>query len=357
MASDPELEGKWHAPRSGRDVAARLVRSADGSVSVADVESGGELVSAASAQIRISRRVGSVPRRIFFPDQSMFVTRDNDGVDRLLGASVGRGTKWLVEMERFRPRLAIAVALIAVLALAVYRYAVPVLVEVAIAVTPDVVPGLMSSGALATLDEAVLSESGLEAERQQNITDGFKALAAHAPRGSDGYTLHFRKGGAIGPNALALPDGTIIITDELITLAGDDDDSIYGVLGHEIGHVDGEHSLRRLYRAAGITGLIILIGGDIGSGVEDVLIQGSALLSLSYSRDQERYADRYSIEIMHRAGRDPEAIARFFEVMRDRFGDTGKGAILTTHPATSERIEEARRYAREITATAKGGDG
>jgi predicted Zn-dependent protease len=173
-------------------------------------------------------------------------------------------------------------------------------------------------------------------------------LARRAPRGIDGYALHFRDGEAIGPNAFALPDGSIVLTDQLVRLADGDHDAILGVLGHEIGHVEHEHSLRRIYRAAGVAGLITLIGGDIGSGAEDLLIQGSAVLSLSYSRADETDADRFSVEIMAEAGRDPAAIARFFKLLRDHLGDRGSNDFFSTHPATEARIEETKRYAEEI---------
>jgi Zn-dependent protease with chaperone function len=92
----------------------------------------------------------------------------------------------------------------------------------------------------------------------------FEALAAHSPRGAQAYSLNFRKGGSIGPNAFALPDGSLVLTDELVELAANDE-AVLGVLGHEIAHVEGEHTLRQLYRAAGVAGFIMLIGGDIGS--------------------------------------------------------------------------------------------
>ncbi len=80
---------------------------------------------------------------------------------------------------------------------------------------------------------------------------GFADLATRAERGTGGYSLNFREGGAIGPNAFALPSGTIILTDELVDIAGDDNDMVLAVLAHEIGHVDKKHSLRQIYRAAG----------------------------------------------------------------------------------------------------------
>jgi predicted Zn-dependent protease len=126
----------------------------------------------------------------------------------------------------------------------------------------------------------------------------------------------------------------------------DDDDEIMGVLAHEIGHVEHEHSLRRLNHAAGVSGLIMLAGGDVGSAVEDLLVHGSLLASLSYSREQEREADRSSVALMRRAGRDPLAMGRLFERLRQKLGIEG-GGILSTHPATSERMEQLRSEAEK----------
>ena len=91
----------------------------------------------------------------------------------------------------------------------------------------------------------------------------------------------------------------------------------------------------------GASALIMLIGGDIGSGAEDILVQGSALLSLSYSRSAETGADRHSVELMHKAGRDPRAIGHFLELIRDKLGDKEERDFLSTHPATPERVKNA----------------
>lgn len=319
---------------------------------LAAIEDGGvrALASAALSAVEVSARVGSIPRRITFPDGSLFETNDNDGVDRLIPPGARRGL--VHRLEQFRPRLIVLVVAALALGFALYRYALPVLVEVAVAVTPPIVPELLSESVLTSLDETVFDKSQLPAERQKAIAEGFARMAALTPRGmaateQAAYTLNFRKGGIIGPNALALPDGNIILTDELVELANDDQ-MVLGVLAHEIGHVDREHSLRQLYRAAGATALIMLIAGDIGAGTEDILVQGSALVSLSHTRAAEREADRYSVELMHKAGNDPAAIARFFELIRDRLGDTSEDDFLSTHPATPERIAETRRYAEEI---------
>lgn len=354
LASDPSpVSGLWRLAGQARAVAARLAVGSDGSVRIVD-ETGRQIISASLAAVTVSDRIASIPRHVTFAGAGDFETGDNDGVDRLIAPHVGASAGLIHGLEKFRPRMIVFVALVIGLGVAIYRYAVPALVEVAIWATPPVVTELMSQGVMTSLDGSIFEKTGLPPERQKELTDAFQAIAKLTPRtalaektGKPAYTLNFRKGGAIGPNAFALPDGTLVITDELLELSTDDD-MVLGVLAHEIGHVDREHSLRQLYRAAGVSMLIMLIGGDIGGGTEDILVQGSALLQLSYSRSAEAEADRYSVELMHEAGKDPAAIARFFELLRDKLGDKSESDFFSTHPATPERIAETHRYAAEI---------
>lgn len=347
-------EGLWRPPGVGRAKAAAITIGSDGTATVSDRDTGTVFASAPFRSIEISDRVGSIPRNVTFPDRSVFETSDNDTIDNMVRPR-RRNFGIVHELERFRPRLILFVLLVMAFGFALYRYAVPALVEVAVAVTPPVVPQLMSKSVMVSLDQTMFGESELPPERQKSLSDQFAKIAGQTPRGmaalapshAPAYTLNFRKGGAIGPNAFALPDGTIVLTDELVELAKDDE-MVLGVLAHEIGHVDREHSLRQLYSAAGATALIMMIGGDIGSGTQDILIQGSALVSLSYSRSAEAEADRYSVELMHKAGHDPAAITRFFELLRDKLGDRSNQDFLSSHPATPERIEETKRYAEEI---------
>lgn len=357
LASDPgsgrPIDGHWFASGSSGKVAAKLVTTNSLFLEVID-ENGKELARTPIGEAQVSDRVGSIPRRITLSDGGAFETTDNRAVDGMLKARGRKGAGFVHGLERFHPRLLIVIALAVGLGFAFYRFALPIMVEVAVIATPDVVPELMSQAALESLDRLVFEDSKMPAAKRSEIVQGFAAMATLTPRGAAGYKLHFRGGGVIGPNAFALPDGTVILTDELIELAPDDLDMVMGVLAHEIGHVHLEHSLRRLYRAAGVAGLILLIGGDIGAGAEDLLVQGSALLALSYSRSHESEADRYSVELMSKVGRDPAAIARFFDLLVEKFGDQGDMGFLSTHPATAARIATARRYAKEFTGLAAG---
>lgn len=358
IREDVVIDGVWRAAGEARATAARLVLDTTGIARIRPESGAPELAGAPFSTLAVSDRVGSIPRRLGFPDGSHFETRDNDAVDRILRMYRGSSSGLIHELERFRPRLLVFVAVVIGLAIAIYRFAVPALVELAVIATPPVVPQLMSRSVLLSLDRTVFEPTGLPADRQKLLTEEFGTLVAAAPRDRDAagdpdFTLNFRKGGAIGPNAFALPDGTVIVTDELIELAGKDDELVLGVLAHEIGHVERQHSLRQLYRAAGVTALVLLIGGDVGSGAEDILVQGSALLSLSYSRGAETEADRFSVDLMYKAGRDPRAIARFFELLRDKLGDDDERDFLSTHPATPERIAETLRYADQVIAAGR----
>jgi len=350
LASDdkPIASGHWHPPGSSRAEPAVLL--GESKTLYVRLAAGGDSVSIGDlARTEISARVGRIPRRISFVDGSLFETEDNDAVDLWLKRHGKSG--FVHELERFHPRLIAFVLAVFLFAGLIYRYAVPALVEVAVLVTPPAVTQWMASGTLLSLDQVVFNESRLPESRQKEIREAFDQVAALSSRGVAGYNLNFRQGGPIGPNAFALPDGTLVITDELIELAEGDMDMIVGVLAHEIGHVEREHSLRQLYRAAGVAGLIMLIAGDVGAAGEDILTNGAALMTLSHSRDAENEADRISVELMARAGRDPRAIGRFFARLEEKLGLDGESSFLSTHPGTTERRQAIDDHAKSVTAT------
>lgn len=347
MASDHlRVEGDFFAARSSDARRAVLTREPDGMLRILDAD-GVEIASAGPGEAEISPRIANIPRRIHFAEAGLFVTPDNDGVDGLDTTRRGRRGALIHRLERFRLHLLALAVFAALCVVGIYRFALPAMVEVAVAVTPPVVPRLISSGAVDSLDRLILSETALEQARRDEITERFQLLAGHSKRGPDGYTLLYRDGGIIGPNAFALPDGKLILTDQLVRLATDDD-MILGVLAHEIGHVEHQHSLRQLYRLAGMTAMIMLIAGDVGEAVEEVLVDATALLSLSYSRDHESEADRYSADLMLRAGLDPLSVNRFFEMLMEELDLPDDSGILSTHPATSERIEALEAYVERL---------
>ena len=91
--------------------------------------------------------------------------------------------------------------------------------------------------------------------------------------------------------------------------------------------------------------------GDAGAAV--MMGSQAALLDqqLTYSRNQEREADRIGMQYMYAAGYSPHSMADFFEVMHR---STSRLSFMPdfwlTHPLTTERMSEARLRANQLPA-------
>lgn len=334
------LEGEYFQAGSGKGTAS-ILRVAEGLVVVTANEGGQNIAMAKRQEIEISDRIASIPRRISFPDHAVFVTKDNDSVDALIGTSItDASVNWL---EKFHPRMIVIAAIVIGLVFAVYRYALPVGINVAVALTPNNVIEVISRASLAGFEGRLFKPTTIDEARQKKLTAAFNELVDR----SDGRVKSFKPelrfhASPIGPNALALPNGTVIVTDALLKLI--EDDAVIGVLGHELGHVRHQHGLRLLYRSVGFFLMIQLVAGDVGGVFEDALIQGAGLLTLSYNREFERQADDYSVILMKRTGRDPLAVTNFFEKVAKKLGKTDSAIPdwLSTHPGTEERIKRLR---------------
>lgn len=338
-------KGEAFAAGASRRVVAQLSITPDGrTVELLDWNDGSVLASAPPSAIRRERRLGSLPSTILFPGGWRFRSHDHDGIDAYLGTE---GSGRLHGWEAWRPRLVLVVALAFVAAFAVWRWGLGALVAVAVALTPDALTRAIDQGHLAFADRTLAAPSGLseaESNRTRRVFDRLKTVAP-PPRFGE-YTLVFRSVPKVGPNAFALPGGTVLVTDQLVRTFPEPD-VIAGVLGHEIGHVSEAHGLSQVYRSLGTYLLVALIVGDVGPVLSDLLLEGGLLLSLAYSREHEREADRIGVTLAGRAGYDPAAIAVFFERMSEG-KPKGGPSWLSTHPATHERIEEIRRLAEEI---------
>ncbi|ENW04176.1 M48 family metalloprotease [Acinetobacter beijerinckii] len=160
-------------------------------------------------------------------------------------------------------------------------------------------------------------------------------------------------------NAFAVPGGLFAINTGLITSAKNLDE-IVGVMAHEIAHVTQRHYSRsqEAFKGQGLLALAgILVGaaiasqadGDVGSAV--MLGTQAALMDkqLSYSRNQEREADRIGMQFMYAAGYNPQSMADYFETMHRA---TSRVSFLPdfwfTHPLTTERMSEARLRANQL---------
>ncbi len=182
---------------------------------------------------------------------------------------------------------------------------------------------------------------------------GFQLVAASAARNID-FEFFIMRDASI--NAFALPGGFIGVHTGLILMAQSESE-LASVLGHEIGHVQQRHLARSLARqrdSAMITlgsVLVALLAARSGQGAEAALAVGQAAAlsrQLSFSRNDEREADRIGFQILVDGGFDPQAMADFFARMQQgtRAYASVAPAYLQTHPMTEERIADMQARIR-----------
>ena len=330
--------GHAYAAQSSTRVNARLVHGMDG---VRLLASNGDVLYEGPPTTR--ERVSGGPVLMRFGEAWTFDTDDAEGADVLLGSA---DDSWLSNLEMWHPRLIAVLVMCGLGVLAIWKWGLGIFVAGAIALTPAALVSSMDAGNLAAMDRLFADPTALSQSDQDMVRDVFDAIKAHAPDAPYGdYTLQFRNADQIGPNAFALPGGTVVVTDALVAEFGDPD-IIAGILGHELAHVSERHSLQQLYRSLSIYVLVALMAGDVGPILEDVLLEGSALASLAYSREHEASADRIGVKTSYAAGYDPAALAEFFEALSDKHGDGGP-EWRSTHPSNAERIETIKALAAE----------
>lgn len=159
-------------------------------------------------------------------------------------------------------------------------------------------------------------------------------------------------------NAFAMPGGFIGVHSGLIMLAQSESE-LASVLAHEISHVTQHHLARQLrpqaqsQMVALMSFAVALIAArsrpDLAQGAM-MAGQGVAIQSqLSYSRDFEREADRFGVQLLEKAGFDIRAMETFFGRMQknNRLAEANAQAYLMTHPLTTERMADIANRVQE----------
>lgn len=337
------LEGRAFLANSSRTVPARLItRRAGEDVQVDIVSIDGALIAdTLLSDLRVDPPLGSAPRRMMLRDGTMFETDDRAGVEALTGRTRG---SVLHLYEQYNRNLIYIVGLLLISGYVIYRYGLDILVAAAIWLTPPVFVDQLDQGTLRTIDFTMADETKLPQEERDRVSEIFKRMSAALPEDvaqEHDLKLLFRDMPGVGPNAFALPGGTMVITDEFVKKFPQDD-VLAGVIGHEIGHVVEQHGLKQTYRSLSIYILIAYLIGDPGPLLEDVLLEGNLLLSLSFSREHESSADEFGLRLADEAGYDPAGLVTFFEEIRKLVGEND--GWLSTHPSNSDRIDAIEAF-------------
>ncbi|HET9356183.1 MAG TPA: M48 family metalloprotease [Sphingomicrobium sp.] len=137
-------------------------------------------------------------------------------------------------------------------------------------------------------------------------------VAARTGVANSGQAFRFTTLNSAIENAFAVPGGFIYITRQLVALL-DDESELAFVLGHEAGHVAGNHAQQRKSAASrnsilGVLGAVLgsVVGGNgLGSMISQGAMRYAQMATLSFSREQEYQADSLGTRYITQAGYDP----------------------------------------------------
>lgn len=158
-------------------------------------------------------------------------------------------------------------------------------------------------------------------------------------------------------NAFAVPGGYIYLTRGILAQLNNEAE-LAGVLAHEMGHITARHTVSQQSKQQ--VGQLLLIGGIIASQefakYAEYAMQSMQLLFLSFSRDDEREADRLGVAYSSKIGYDAHKMADFFQVLVKMNLASSQGGIptfLSTHPDPGDRYNSVNQQATEWQANLK----
>jgi Zn-dependent protease with chaperone function len=286
----------------------------------------------------ISPRLGTAPREIRFQDGGLLVCDDSPELNKILKTYANSKSQHVVDkFERSYTGVFALLGLATVVLVVLYFYGIPKASKWIAFQLPSHTMASAGDQLMAILDERLLEDSELESEVKLEIENRFVRLLDNIELDIE-PRLHFRGGGEIGANALAVPNGDIIITDEFIELADFNLDAIEGVLAHEIGHLKHRHSMRQAITLTIVPIIITLMSGDLVNSSQVAASLPVVILEQGYSRDFEREADIFAKNTLTGMNLSTAPVADLFAKIDQEHGDSLPG-FLSTHPGHKERVK------------------
>lgn len=177
-------------------------------------------------------------------------------------------------------------------------WGLPAAAEKIAAALPPSLDQRRGQSAARALETRLVAPSRLSDQRLAQVQQVLRAIVPAAT--SQPIRLLVRSAPRLGANALALPDGAIMITDAMVLQIIGKADSfgewqtaqLAGVLAHEIGHVQHRHSVRVMARSSLTAAASAALFGDfsiVAAGLP------ALVMNMRYSREMESEADDYAI--------------------------------------------------------------
>ncbi|HVR47759.1 MAG TPA: M48 family metalloprotease [Candidatus Binatia bacterium] len=145
-------------------------------------------------------------------------------------------------------------------------------------------------------------------------------------------------------NSFATLGGFVYVNEGLVDFVQSDDE-LASVIGHETGHIERRHVLS-MYSKAEILNILFGIASIFSPIIYEFGGLAEAGLMAKVSREDEIQADRYGLQLMSRAGYDPESMVTMMAhlaVLQDEHSDA-VSKYLEDHPDPSARVAHLMGY-------------
>ncbi|MCW8834140.1 MAG: M48 family metallopeptidase [Colwellia sp.] len=341
------IEGIYLDGKTSKRHTARLEVNNDHRVTHIHLAEQQQILSFEHQHYVVESRLGNTPREISFDDDQLFVCDNHDEIDKLISWQTSRSSNqhsWLHRLENNFKLICVSTIVTAILLYGMVIYGIPSTAKVMAHNVPNFTSAQLVSS-LDILDKTVFEASRLPPERQQEIRDlmepylsSFKSLQ---PK------LVFRSG--MKANALALPNGVIVFTDDFVNLTQANDELI-AVLFHELGHLTHKHMTQRVIQDAMLTIMVVFITGDVET-FDLVTGLPTLLLDLAYSREFEIEADTYALTLLDKHNIPLHSFADAMTNLENYYLKESEGKnnssmndFFSTHPKTAERIKLVEQF-------------
>jgi len=159
-------------------------------------------------------------------------------------------------------------------------------------------------------------------------------------------------------NAFAFFGGNVVLHSALFRYS-DNESQLASVMAHEISHVTQRHLARAMEEQqrnapltwVGALGSVLLAMASPQAGMAALsgTLAGTQQGMISFTQQNEQEADRIGIQVLQRAGFDPEAMPDFLQKLADTSRFASKPPeILLTHPLPDTRLADARNRANQM---------
>ena len=328
----PPLDATYFDGKTARAHAVAL-HIADG---VLHIQGTGVAVSVALRDVQWPERTRHGKRMAQLAAGGLVQCDDGDAWDAWCRAS-GVGESAVVRAQQSWRWVAAAVVAFLALLVGFQQWGLPLAARGIVAMTPLSVDVSLGEASLKAIDEALMTPTELPQAQQDSIRQAFtQAVSAQPPQRVPPWNLVFRKS-KIGPNALALPGGTLLMTDELVQLVDGDTRVLTAVLAHELGHVQQRHGLRMVVQASALGAVAGVVLGDFST----LLAALPALMGQAhYSREAEREADAHALQVLTAAGIPPVVMVTLFDKLKNsRAKDLEKAPGAAHKDASNEKAD------------------